>query len=214
MNALDHTTKEFFAGKFDEHGESPEGVCYSNPKGQILRIGALVSQIEEQSGFSVADVGCGFGSLIEALFGAGKFNFDFTGYDLVDEMIENAKERWAGDPRLSFIGGGTKSLQPADYVLASGTFNMKQDTPHDEWHDYVMSCLSDMLAATNKKLIVNFLTSYSDEEYKRDDLFYANPNAMFDWAMQQTGSAAILHNYGLFDFTLVVNRYGPERRAK
>ena len=207
MSSHEADIKSYFSKTFAEHSETSEGLDYNGRQSHYLRLGVLVNQIDAFENFSVNDVGCGFGSLLDALYGSGRTNFDYMGYDLVGEMTDLGRQTWTSkNPRLEFITGGTDKLKTADYSLASGTFNIKQATPHDDWHEYVLGCLRDMLEHTKVKLVVNFLTSYSDAEYMRDDLYYPDPREMFDFGMKLTGSAAIRHNYGLYDFTLIINK--------
>ena len=207
MNSRENNIRNYFRKTFNDHGESSEGLDYNGRQSHYLRLGVLVNELNAFENFSINDLGCGFGSLLDALYGSGRNNSDYTGYDLVEEMILLGQKNWtAKNPRLKFISGGTEALKMADYSVASGTFNIKQDSSHDDWHNYVLECLKDMMLHTKIKLVVNFLTSYSDEEYMREDLYYPDPREMFDFGMKLTGSAAIRHNYGLYDFTLIINK--------
>jgi len=51
------------------------------------------------------------------------------------------------------------------------------------------------------------LTSYSDKEKQRPDLYYANPCFMFDYCMRNfSRDVALLHDYQMFDFTILVRK--------
>ncbi len=51
----------------------------------------------------------------------------------------------------------------------------------------------------------NCLTSYSDPEKKRDELYYADPCALFDMCKRRySRQVALLHDYGLYEFTILV----------
>ncbi len=207
MSSRERDIRNYFKNTFEEHGESSEGLDYNGRQSHYRRLGVLVNEIDTFENFSINDVGCGFGSFLDALYGSGRNNFEYTGYDLVEEMTTLGRQNWTiKNPQLEFITGGTEALKMADYSVASGTFNMKQQAPHDEWHNYVLKCLKDMIDHSKVKIAVNFLTSYSDEEYMREDLYYPDPREMFDFGMKLTGSAAIRHNYGLYDFTLIINK--------
>ena len=53
----------------------------------------------------------------------------------------------------------------------------------------------------------NCLTSYSDSEKMRDDLFYANPCTIFDYCKRNfSKQVALLHDYGLYEFTILVRK--------
>ena len=50
----------------------------------------------------------------------------------------------------------------ADYLVASGVFNIKLDASNADWTEYVLENLKKFDAWTKKGFAVNFLTKYSD----------------------------------------------------
>ena len=49
------------------------------------------------------------------------------------------------------------------------------------------------------------LTTYSDADKQRDDLFYADPLRVFDICKQRfSPRVALLHDYPLYEFTIIV----------
>ncbi|MGR9969871.1 hypothetical protein ACUOIB_23760, partial [Escherichia coli] len=53
----------------------------------------------------------------------------------------------------------------------------------------------------------NCLTSYSDEDRKRDYLYYADPCQLFDLCKRRySRQVALLHDYGLYEFTILVRK--------
>ncbi len=58
----------------------------------------------------------------------------------------------------------------------------------------------------------NLLTNYSDREYMRDDLYYAEPCRLFDHCKRRySRQVALLHDYGLYEFTILAQ--GAELRG-
>ena len=51
-----------------------------------------------------------------------------------------------------------------------------------------------------------FLTSYSDKDRMRDDLYYPDPAEMFAFAKSLSRNVAVLHDYNLYDFTVIIRR--------
>ena len=50
-----------------------------------------------------------------------------------------------------------------------------------------------------------FVQGESDEDKRRSDLHYADPLAWFDWCKRNAShQVALLHDYGLWEFTIVV----------
>jgi hypothetical protein len=53
----------------------------------------------------------------------------------------------------------------------------------------------------------NCLTSYSDADRMRGDLFYANPLDLFDLCKRRySRQVALLHDYELYEFTMIVRK--------
>jgi len=51
----------------------------------------------------------------------------------------------------------------------------------------------------------NMLTKYSDKEYMRDDLYYADPLFILDFCKRNfSKNVSLLHDYGLYEFTILV----------
>ena len=51
------------------------------------------------------------------------------------------------------------------------------------------------------------LTKYSDKEYMRDNLYYADPLFIFDYCKRNfSKQVALLHDYGLYEFTILVKK--------
>ena len=94
-----------------------------------------------------------------------------------------------------------------DYTIASGVFNMKLETTDEEWKNYVINTIGTMNKLSKKGFSFNMLTSYSDKEFMRDDLYYADPLFFFDYCKKNfSKNIALLHDYQLYDFTIVVRK--------
>jgi hypothetical protein len=98
-------------------------------------------------------------------------------------------------------------LAALDYCIASGIFNLKLEVPAQAWTDYVVGELHKMDALSQKGFSANFLTSYSDPEYMRPHLYYADPCFYFDYCKRHfSRNVALLHDYEVYDFTVIVRK--------
>jgi hypothetical protein len=53
----------------------------------------------------------------------------------------------------------------------------------------------------------NVLTSYSDEDKKRDYLYYADPLFLFDYCKRHfSRKVALLHDYPIYEFSILVRK--------
>jgi hypothetical protein len=91
--------------------------------------------------------------------------------------------------------------------VVSGTFNMKLDASQEDWTELVVENITRMNEHSQKGFSFNLLTKYSDPEYMRPDLYYADPGFFFDYCKRHfSKNVAVLHDYGLYDFTILVRK--------
>jgi SAM-dependent methyltransferase len=154
----------------------------------------------ESSQFSLNDFGCGYGALVGFLAARG-LDVEYRGFDLSESMLEHARREYGNG---TFFGR-VDELAPADYTVASGIFNVKLDVPVDEWREYVVSTLETIAGLSVQGFAFNMLTSYSDADKMRDDLYYGDPRFFFDLCKREySRHVALLHDYGLYEFTMIV----------
>lgn len=151
------------------------------------------------------DYGCGYGALVDYLREEGR-PFEYRGFDISDAMIRAASARYADDARCSFTSD-SRALRPADYSVSSGIFNVKLHHAADAWCEYVWETLETLHRLSTRGFAFNMLSTYSDPEKRRSDLFYADPLQTFDLCRRRFSSrVALLHDYPLFEFTILVRR--------
>ncbi|MGY1458852.1 MULTISPECIES: class I SAM-dependent methyltransferase [unclassified Luteimonas] len=194
----------FHSEKLAEHGVNPRGAGWNGEPAQATRFEQLAKIIRHDTGFSLNDLGCGYGALLDYLrprHGA----FDYAGYDVSDAMIEAAGARHASDDRARFVL--SSELQPADYSIASGIFSLRVGRSDEEWLAYVESVLDGLDRNSRHGFAFNSLTIYSDADKMRDELFYADPCVLFDLCKRRySRNVALLHDYELYDFTILVRK--------
>ncbi len=188
-----------------EHGAVAPGVGWNSEFAQNERFAQLCRILPaEDTALSVLDFGCGFGSLADFL-AAQRKQFTYVGYDASEAMILRARERTA-DPRLRFESD-LEQVPSCDYVIASGVFNVRGEWSDDRWWTYIQETLRRIHGLAAKGWSANFLTSYSDRELMRPELYYADPLMLFDWCKRNLSRfVALQHDYPLYDFTILVRK--------
>jgi len=80
-------------------------------------------------------------------------------------------------------------------------------TATDDWEKHVVATLEAMNAGTTRGFAFNCLTSYSDPPKRQPYLYYGDPCYYFDLCKRRySGNVALLHDYGLYEFTLLVRK--------
>ena len=195
----------YYSGRFAEHGATARGVDWNSAESQEVRFAQLALACPADRPFTLLDYGCGYGALLPYLRMRG-FAVEYTGFDLASAMLEHARERFAGEADVRFVGP-EDPLESADVVVASGIFNVRLEVDAESWHAYVTSTVRELSRLSRSAFAFNCLTSYSDPERMRDDLYYGDGPAFFDLARRELAPAvALLHDYGLWEWTLIVRK--------
>ena len=199
--------QSYFQDKLDRFGFTPRGVDWNSVEAQETRFAQLARVIRAAPGesYSLLDYGSGFGALYDFLARLGQ-RPRYTGFDFVPAMLARGAEMHPANPDCAF-SGDLDALLPVDYVVASGIFNIRLEASDEVWRDYIIEILTRMDALALKGFSFNMLTSYSDLEYMKPHLYYADPCFFFDYCKRHfSKSVALLHDYGLYDFTILVRR--------
>jgi SAM-dependent methyltransferase len=197
----------YYEEKLAQFGGTAQGVDWKDQHSQLLRFEQLLRALGiEQAAhpFSIVDYGCGYGALLPFLTARG-LTFTYTGYDRSPRMIEEARRLHPPGGAAAFTTNWD-AVPPSDYVVASGVFNVRLDAGEKEWHSSVLQCLGAIHGKATAGWAANFLTSWSDRDRMRADLYYADPAVLFDWCKQRSRWVSLLHDYGLYEFTLGVRR--------
>jgi SAM-dependent methyltransferase len=200
--------KHYFEERLTTHGATARGVDWNSETAQELRFSQLIKVIPPDQPYSLLDYGCGYGALAGYLLRLSYPMAKYIGFDVLDSMVVKAREVYSSTPQCSFTSN-IQEVGLVDYTIASGIFNLKLETPFDAWTDYVVSELHKINDFSLKGFSFNMLTKYSDPEYMRPHLYYADPCFLFDYCKRHfSRNVALLHDYEVYDFTIIVRKPG------
>ncbi len=197
----------YYNDKLRTFGATAQGVDWNSKASQEMRFEQLTKVIDTtQSTVSILDYGCGFGAMFPFLEKQTSQGLSFTGYDISSEMIEKAKELYGNRHNTQWLTQIKPSTQ-VDYVVASGIFNVRLEHSDQDWQAYILDTLTYFDQIATQGFAFNMLTSYSDKEYMKDYLYYANPGFFFDFCKKNCSKyVAVLHDYPLYEFTILVKK--------
>jgi SAM-dependent methyltransferase len=205
FHAMRETAARYYDERLRTFGPGVSAVDWKSEESQTLRFEQLLRLIDQRELMSVNDYGCGDGALASYLRRRG-YGGHYTGLDISEAMVGAAVAAHRHDPLSSFTSR-SDTLAPADYTIASGVFNVKQEHEVAGWQEYVLATLADIDRVSRRGFAFNMLSSYSDADRRRPDLFYATPGLFFDYCKAHfSPRVALLHDYPLYEFTIVVRK--------
>jgi SAM-dependent methyltransferase len=196
--------RRFFGEKVARHGPTPAGADFNSEAAQMTRFRQFMRLLDLSTPFSLIDFGCGYGALMPFLMERGFPLKRYVGFDISPEMIVAAR---------SFVPSGievkltteVEEIGMADFTIASGIFNMKFEADTTIWRRHIVQTLDTLARSSVRGFAFNMLTSYSDQEKMRSDLYYGDPSWFFDHCKRKfSPNVALLHDYDLYDWTMSV----------
>lgn len=193
----------YYSQKILAHGATHLGVDWNSTESQNLRFDQLLKITSDERTCSIIDYGCGYGALASYMR-KKRYTGDYRGFDISKEMIKEAKKQQSKLSKCTFVND-IKTIGIADYTLASGIFNVKQEISYTKWQSYVIDTVDTLAKHSRKGFAFNMLTSYSDAEKMRPDLFYGDPLFFIDYCIRNySRQVAMLQDYTLYEFTILV----------
>lgn len=199
--------ESFYRDKLDTRQTNAEKVGWKNPTAQHVRFEQLFKLIEVHQPFSINDLGCGLADYYEFL-DSKNLQFRYHGYDVMTDMIEQAKKRLheRSNAQLSLIKEASE-IQLNDFTIASGIFNIRFANSDEDWQRNIVATLSSINQKSKFGFAFNMLSLYSDEPMRKSELYYGDPLFFFDYCKRNFSvNVSLLHDYGQYDFTIIVKK--------
>jgi SAM-dependent methyltransferase len=195
----------YYDSKLGNYGPTPKGVDWKDDDSQFRRLVNLLELVETDDNFSILDFGCGYGALLDQL-NLKHSKFSYYGTDLSNKMMASLKLRFNSHENVFTLEPDEAKKNSYDYVLASGVFNvMFSSIP--KWEEHIFSTLDELFEMCNIGYAANFLSSYSDKHYRKENLYYADPARILSYVLQKhSKKVKVVHEAELYDFSILVYR--------
>ncbi len=197
----------YYTQKVLAHGATAAGADWACEPTQQLRFVQLLKLCDFSRGFSLNDVGCGYGALLR--FMANRYRrleLDYLGIDLSHAMIDQARHSRRPSIRSQFAVAGTIP-RVADYSVASGIFNVRLNQPAARWRLFIQQTLAGMHAASRIGFSANFLAPLGPGMQAIPELYRVAPDVWIHYCEQEFGAKVeLVEGYGMCEFTLLVRR--------
>lgn len=203
--AILHGIASYYTSRLAAHGPTARGVDWSSETSQAVRHRQFMRLIDGSPDASLLDLGCGYGDFLRFVRLQGHRG-PFVGYDVASSMIAKAQQLNGEGPDRQWRVGAAPA-ETADFAIASGIFNVKGDVATDAWTQHVSAVLDILAGAGRRGFAFNVLSLASDPDRRRPDLYYADPADTLAYCLSRFGrNIALLQDYGLYEFTVIVRR--------
>ena len=176
-----------YCDRLANKGSTAHGVFWRSQSSQTARFNALLSlvhQIKSNRSISIADIGCGYGAMLDFITTSANFkNFDYQGVDINSAMIAACHRKFPHQTSIFTIGNKPSCM--VDFCIFSGTFNLTHSNSPALWTDYIFACLDRCMARARYGLIFNLLCAPKAKIQRQ--IFYANRAAFIHRAEAHFG---------------------------
>ena len=183
--------KEFYQNNYDAYGVSAEGVAWDSSITQKRRFSAILSCLGELKNETLVDAGCGFGDFYLYLKEKNSLPKTYTGLDLCEPMVKEAKLRTGCKIVQRDILRQT--IPVADWYIASGSMNLLTDL---ETHIFIQRCFEK----SRKGFVFNLLQGKERE----GNYSYWKPHDILDLCRTFSKNVRLKEGYMEGDFTVVL----------
>ena len=166
-----------FSRRFTKFGPQPEASLWFSEERQRARFSVIAEIIYERiqnRKVSICDIGCGYGGFSKFIQNEhNNIDFEYTGYDLADNLIEFC-DRKMGSRNVRFMQG-SRPAEWMDFTIMSGTYNYAPQTTVTDWRSYFRGELEHIFEKTKKCMILNLMIA--DEPWiSKSGIFYEELN--------------------------------------
>ena len=187
---MSHPLQQHYQRLFQAHGDSAQAVQYTDTPSQFRRFQVL-REVAPELG-SVVDLGCGLGHFHDHLRSTG-FIGPYLGLDFVQDFIDHANAKHAGNPLTSFRRLDLLAddyPQGHDTYVVCGVFNNK--LPGNV--EFMRTVLEKAFTAARRQVTFNAMSVYVD--FEAPDLYYTDPREVFDFCKRHlTRKVTLRHDY-------------------
>lgn len=173
---------------------------WSSPEQQIKRFEQL-TKILSRGDYSLNDFGCGDGSLLRYLIEQEKAPWKYRGFDLIQNNVDKTNSL-ALEMRPKINATVSSAItEPADFTIASGTFNVMLGNGRGAWETYVERALKNM----SEKSVIGFGVNFLSKSVFEPGLYVTNSDRWKEFC-SRFGKVEVIGHYLPDDFTLLVHK--------
>lgn len=202
-SSLPRLFKEHYANAFKTHGATAQGVDWKSSEIALQRHEFFLNLFKEANSTStLLDIGCGYGAFLNVIRASG-LSLNYTGLDLVPEMIQSASALHPGErfQTENFLELPLENNQ-YDYIVANGLFTQKLTATDSEMNDFFLQTISKMFAHCHRGIAFNLVTDQVD--FKNPGNFYRPPAQTLNDVFKLSRHISLDHTSRFFEYFVYV----------
>ncbi len=192
----------------EKNGTNYKGLDWPNFEDLQTRYKVMVDLFNFKSAkdnFSVLDLGCGYGEIIEFLKKNNLENkIDYYGIDLSEKMIESAKKKYPGKNfKCQDILLNPLPDNNFDYIIMNGLFTEKRELSYDYMWEFFQNFIETVFKSCKIGIAFNVMSHHVD--WQRDDLFHLPFDELANFLCKKISRNFIFRaDYKLYEYTTYV----------
>lgn len=213
MKNISKNLKEHYESCLEKFGPTELAMEWRKPEQLPLRFEMMLKVAAPAvEPFSILDIGCGFGLLLDYLIEKGFPVTEYVGVEISPKITEVAKSR---HPQAKFICGDicdtSISLPRCDYVVTNGMFNLKGTSSDEEMKEFFETSIRRMYDHANKAIAFNVMSSYVN--FRDESLYYHDPGETIAFCVHELSRfVRVYHDYPLYEYFTCVYKPRPMKQ--
>lgn len=192
----------YYRDLLDTHGLNENALGWTKGKQEARFRSATTKQ--SFLGGSVLDVGCGLGDFLQHLQSVGQAPSSYTGYDLVPEFVDAAKQSNVSQAKFEVRDFFEDKIEKVEHIVAFGIFNHLAGKSEREGEERLSEFLSKAVASSQKTVILDFLSDKVEFRRNPDRDRHWDPGRVLNLALSHSKSVVLDHGYLPFEFMVFI----------
>jgi SAM-dependent methyltransferase len=189
------------------HGSGGQANNWKNDEVANTTYDAMLGVVRPTSRqVKLLDFGCGLADLYRRIEQRGLTHIDYTGLDLSQKYIDEAKRNHPGLKLFcADILADTSAVSQFDYVVANGVFTRRHTLSVSEMTDHVQRVLTRLFAKTSIGMAFNTMSQCVD--FEGEALYHPRFSDIADFIFKNLSRHFVIHNdYETYACTYYVYR--------